>query len=224
MLHRAHVALQNDSLKEKATSTVADALQRIAQLRSCGSHRIVLGIAGAPGSGKSTLAALLNEALGPEQSVVVPMDGFHLAQRLINGTPLADRRGAIDTFDGWGYANLIGRIAAQEHEVVYAPSYERSIEDPIAATIEVTPTMSVVITEGNYLLVNAYPWRRARELLTEAWFVESDDAVRAERLVRRHVQFGKTPDAARRWVAGPDAANAEFIRATRHRADYIFVW
>jgi pantothenate kinase len=78
-----------------------------------------------------------------------------------------------------------------------------------------------VVTEGNYLLLPGGGWERVRPLLAEAWFATVADDVRRERLVRRHEQFGKAPDAARAWVDDVDEINAELIAATRDSADLV---
>ena len=116
--------------------------------------RLVFGFAGPPGSGKSTVVERLAGELGPELCVVVPMDGFHLANRLLAGTPLAERKGAVDTFDAYGYLQLLQRLRAADEPVVYAPAYERAIEEPVAGAIAVPAGIPVVLTEGNYLLLD----------------------------------------------------------------------
>ena len=91
----------------------------------------------------------------------------------------------------------------------------------VAASIAIPPSVRIVVTEGNYLLLPDHGWERVRPLLAEVWFVHVDDAVRRERLVRRHEQFGKSPDAARAWVQHVDEPNAERISATRDMADLV---
>ncbi len=183
--------------------------------------RFVLGICGAPGAGKSTMASRVGGELGPD-AVVVPMDGFHLASSVIAGTPLAARRGAPDTFDASGFVALLRRLRDQRDPVVYAPRYERAIEDPIAGAIAVAIDAPVVIVEGNYLLHAEAPWSDVAALLDETWYVEvADDRKRVARLIERHVEFGKSPTEATRWVAESDARNARLIAATRRLADLV---
>ena len=136
------------------------------------------GFAGPPGSGKSTVVERLAALLGPERCVVVPMDGFHLANRLLAGTPLAARKGAVDTFDAHGYLHLLQRLRAADEPVVYAPAYERSIEEPVAGAIAVPAEVPVVLTEGNYLLLDEAPWDRAREQLDASWFIDTPRELR----------------------------------------------
>ncbi|MFJ3908689.1 nucleoside/nucleotide kinase family protein [Streptomyces vinaceus] len=193
---------------------------RARALAATGTRRI-LGIAGPPGAGKSTLAGRLAGALGPERAVVVPMDGFHLAQAELERLGRADRKGAPDTFDAAGYAALLARLRAPAPAVVYAPAFDRSLEEPIAGSIPVEPAVRLVITEGNYLLYGAGQWAGLRALLDEVWFLAPDDTLRVRRLVERHVRHGKARAHAEEWVARSDEANARLIAAGRSRADLV---
>lgn len=172
----------------------------------------LLGITGAPGAGKTTLAASLGLP-------VVPMDGFHYADVELVRRGLLNRKGAPDTFDAEGYAALLGRVRRGERDVV-APAFERDLEQPLAGAIWVPPT-GTVVTEGNYLLLDQPRWRAVREQLDQVWHVVTDDALRVERLVARHVEFGKAPDEARAWVERVDAANAALVSAAAERADVV---
>lgn len=98
------------------------------------------------------------------------------------------------------------------------------IEEPAAGAIAVEPRIPLVITEGNYLLLEAGHWARVREQFDEAWFVNTDDELRRDRLVQRHIRFGRTPQAAREWVDRTDERNAGLVAASRHRADVQFRW
>ncbi|MCU1490430.1 MAG: nucleoside/nucleotide kinase family protein [Acidimicrobiaceae bacterium] len=182
--------------------------------------RAVLGICGQPGAGKSTLAAHLVTELGP-LAALVPMDGFHLAQAELERLGRAQRKGAPDTFDALGYVALLQRLRGSTEEVVYAPSFRRDLEEPIAGAIPVGPQVRLVVTEGNYLLDTAPGWVGVRPLLDEAWYVETDENLRLERLVARHIAFGKEPAAARAWALGPDQENARRIAEAGARADLV---
>jgi pantothenate kinase len=182
--------------------------------------RVLIGIAGAPGAGKTTLAEALVARLGGfPVAVHVPMDGFHLADVELARLGRADRKGAPDTFDALGYAALLGRVAAGE--IVWAPGFERVLEQPIAQTIPITTDTRVVVSEGNYLLLDEPEWIAVRTWFDEVWFCVQDETVRLDRLIARHVQFGKAPAAAREWVMRSDQANAELVLPTADHADKI---
>jgi pantothenate kinase len=180
--------------------------------------RTLLGIAGAPGAGKSTLAAHVVRLSG---GTVVPMDGFHLADVELVRRGLRERKGAPETFDGWGYAALLARLHEEREHDVLAPAFERDLEQPLAGAIAVPPEVRFVVTEGNYLLLDEPPWRAVRARLDAVWHVTTDDAVRLPRLVARHVAFGKDPERARAWVESVDEPNARAVEAARARADLV---
>jgi pantothenate kinase len=199
--------------------SVDEAIERARALASRG-RRTLLGITGPPGGGKSTLAEAVARELG-DRAVLVGMDGFHLAQAELVRLGRRDRMGALDTFDGAGYVALLRRLRLASEEVVYAPEFRRSIEEPIAGAVAVPRDVPLVITEGNYLLVDEGPWASVRDLLDEAWYVVQDEDRRLELLIARHVEFGKEPDFAREWVMRSDQRNAELIETTRARADAL---
>lgn len=193
-------------------------------------ERRLLGLTGAPGAGKSTIAEYLVEALisgtgtetGAAAAALVPMDGFHLANSVLRELGRAHRKGAPDTFDDAGYAALLRRLrAADPNETVYAPEYRREVEESIGSAVAVPAGVPLVLTEGNYLLLEHGAWPRARAQLDQVWFLDVDERVRIDRLVRRHEAFGKPPEAARAWTLGSDQRNAELVAATRGRADLV---
>lgn len=186
-------------------------------------RRRILGITGAPGAGKSCLAEALVAAVGP-QAVFVPLDGFHLADPELHRLGRHPRKGAADTFDAAGYLNLLRRLRNQDdgHDgVVYAPSFDRSLEAAIAGSIPVPADVPLVVTEGNYLLLELPVWEHVAGLLDECWFVDPGESTRLDRLVDRHVRYGRSPEEAHARSWGPDQDNAELITRTRPRADRV---
>ena len=203
--------------------TFDDLLHRAAALSRPG-RRALLGIAGSPGAGKTTLAERLTRTLngdGAPWVAHVPMDGFHLADVELDRLGRRDRKGAPDTFDAAGYAALLERLRRDEEDVVYAPGFERTLEQPVAGAIPVPPSARLIVTEGNYLLVDEGPWPRVRSRLDEVWYCDLDETERVRRLVARHEEFGKGHEEAVAWVLGTDRRNAESVAASRRHADLV---
>jgi pantothenate kinase len=196
---------------------LTDLLHRARELVACGGR--VLGIAGAPGAGKSTLATALVEAWG-DGAQLLPMDGFHLADDELARLRRGDRKGAPDTFDVDGYVAALSRVRTHQADVL-VPRFDRSLEAAIAGSLRVSVATELVVTEGNYLLLDAPGWRDVRRLLDEAWLLVADDELRVPQLVARHVAHGRTDEAARAWVLAVDEPNAALVAAASGDADLV---
>ncbi|WP_328991854.1 nucleoside/nucleotide kinase family protein [Kribbella sp. NBC_01245] len=185
--------------------------------------RAILGITGSPGAGKSTYAEELVRDLTilGHKVALVPMDGFHLSQAALDERGLGPVKGAPQTFDASGYVALLRRLRDPDDSVVWAPRFDRGLEDPIAASIPIGPDVTLVVTEGNYLLYEKGPWATVRPLLDECWYVDLDEAERHRRLEARHRRFGRTPEQAHERTMGSDETNARLIAATASRADAV---
>jgi len=202
-----------DELAARARELAEDA-------RHAGGRRL-LGIVGAPGAGKSTLAEAICAALGPALAARVPMDGFHLANRVLRELGLAERKGSPPSFDAGGFRALLRRLRAVDEPVVYAPEFVREWEEPVAGALAVPREVPLVVVEGNYLLLDEGDWHGTPELLDETWFLAPEETARRERLIARHLRYGRSRADAEAWVASNDDPNARVVAATAHRADRV---
>jgi pantothenate kinase len=182
-----------------------------------------LGITGAPGAGKSSVTRTVVDGLRADGIGVVwvPMDGFHFTQADLVERGLRDVMGRIDTFDAHAYLDLLTRLRDEPDQTVTAPDFDRTIEEPVPDAITVGPEVELVVTEGNYLLDTDEPWPAIRATLDEVWFVELDHEARLERLLRRHVEFGKSESEAGRWMERVDEPNARRVVARSRAADLV---
>lgn len=200
----------------------ATAYDRAADLATRG-RRSLLGITGAPAAGKSAYAEQLTAKLSADghKVALVPMDGYHLAQSVLEELGLADVKGAPHTFDSHGFVALLKRLKEAPDEQIWVPRFERELEDSIAAGIGVAPEVTLVVTEGNYLLLDEMPWATVRTLLDQCWYVEVPEQLRHARLEARHRRFGRSPEEARERTFGSDERNARLIAATAAAADAV---
>ncbi len=184
--------------------------------------RTFLGITGAPGAGKSFVAEILVDQLGNDVALV-SMDGFHLADPELRRLGRLERKGAIDTFDPGGFVHLLRRLRARDEAVVYAPRFDRGLEESIGSAVPIPAEIPMIIVEGNYLLSDEPVWRDVRPLLDESWYLEPTEEVRLARLVARHQQYGRDLEEATSRSWGSDQRNAERIAASRALATRVIM-
>ncbi|SOD63307.1 Phosphoribulokinase / Uridine kinase family protein [Streptomyces zhaozhouensis] len=183
--------------------------------------RAVLGLAGPPAAGKSTLARSLVAALG-EVAAYVPLDGFHLSNAQLDRLGLRSRKGSEPSFDAFGYAALLARlVAAAGREAVYVPDFDRTLDEPVAARHVVPAGARLVVTEGNYLALDAPGWREARTWMDRLWYVDAPEAERDARLVDRHRRHGRSASATRAWIDANDLPNSLLVATSRARCDRV---
>lgn len=134
------------------------------------------------------------------------MDGFHFPLSTLHAMPdpahALARRGAAFTFDGAAYLALVCSLRppiTPTSQTISAPSFSHTTKDPIADSIPIAPASRILVFEGNYLSLDESPWREAGDAMDEHWFVEVDEDIAAERLVRRHVKSGVAPDEESAW-------------------------
>lgn len=184
------------------------------------SQRFIVAIAGPPGSGKSTLAERLHEVLPENSAVVVPMDGFHFDDIVLNRRGLRSRKGAPETFDQAGFAALLKRIRSGEPDIAI-PVFDRSIELSRAGADIIGSDAKFILVEGNYLLLDEKPWSALGDLFDFSIFVDVPRGELERRLMERWRGHGKSDEDARSWIASNDLPNIERVLARRRKADLI---
>ena len=196
---------------------VSDLLTEIKEALESNGKRTLIGIVGKPGAGKSTVVEAIKERFDQALVSIIPMDGYHLSDEELIAQGKRDRKGAPDTFDSNAFVELLRRVKSEDGEITF-PIFHRELEASIPDEGTVPLTATVIITEGNYLLSQEHGFENVRKLLDKVYYIDINDEKRLERLIARHIRYGKTPDAAQDWAMGSDEANARYIETTKHLA------
>lgn len=194
-----------------------DALAELIRSRAKSHHgRFMVALAGPPASGKSTLAALLVASLGPGAKVL-PMDGFHFDNAVLEARGHLSRKGAPHTFDVAGFAQCLSRIRTGEEVAI--PIFDRHLELARAAGDVIDPSDRIILAEGNYLLLDRPEWHIVTGLFDLKLLIRVDEDVLVQRLRDRWASFGKPDPEA--WIAGNDLPNARVVLAESNGADLV---
>lgn len=183
--------------------------------------RIIIGIVGKPGSGKSTIALEIQRQLNSELVAIVPMDSFHMSNKILKAKNLLHCKGAPNTFDVEGFFQLLTRIREDDSHPIYYPIFHREIEESINGEGVISGDARVILVEGNYLLSKSEGWEKFQPIFDYIYFIQIPEKVRIQRLISRHVEFGKSLNEASEWALGSDEINAQFIEQTAHLADDV---
>lgn len=186
--------------------------------------RTIVGIAGPPASGKSTLAESVVQALNKDcrtampNAALLPMDGYHLDNRLLESRGLLARKGAPETFNAHGFCDAVKRLSSTNRETFH-PKFDRQMDLSIAQSIVIHPDTSIVVVEGNYLLLETKPWTSLQDVFDATVFVcPSRDAI-LDRLKQRWIKHGLDSEAAMLRARGNDLPNAELVMRESREAD-----
>lgn len=212
--------LENKSMQtiDEIAGTIAQAIEAAAP----GPGRLMVALVGPPGAGKSTIGARVCERLFEDgrACALVPMDGFHLDNAILDARGQRSRKGAPFTFDADGFVSMIARMAAADAPVIY-PLFDRSRDLAIAGAAELRTDVDIVIVEGNYLLLKEAPWDALRGHFALSVMLKPDEAILRQRLEQRWLDHGLEPDAARERAALNDLPNALYVLANSRDADLV---
>lgn len=182
--------------------------------------RFIVAIAGPPGAGKSTLSEELRRLMPEGSSIVVPMDGFHFDDIVLERRSLRSRKGAPETFDFAGFETLIKRIRSGEKDIAI-PVFDRSMELSRAAADIVDSQARFILVEGNYLLLDEDPWRRLAPLFDFSIFIDVPRPRLEQRLMQRWLGFGRSEADSRAWVESNDLPNVDRVLNARREASMV---
>ncbi|WP_334192492.1 nucleoside/nucleotide kinase family protein [Pararhodobacter sp.] len=183
-----------------------------------GPARRFVALAGPPGSGKSTLAEGLAKALGPG-AAVLPMDGYHLDNAVLEARGQRSRKGAPWTFDTDGLTRDLARLRADDRAVL-VPVFDRALDLARAAAREIGPPVRIVLVEGNYLLLDGPPWADLAPFWDLTIRLAVPEPVLEARLMARWLALGWSRDRARDWIRGNDLPNIRAVVAGSLQADF----
>ena len=206
----------------KTTPIDVDALVRLIATRD-GAARSIVAIVGAPGSGKSTLTAELERRLEAFQSgsaAVLPMDGYHYDDAVLNARGLRSRKGAPETFDVGGLLHMLERLKRDDEDSIAVPVFDRALEISRAGARLIPRAVRRILVEGNYLLLDAPPWSSLRGMFDITVAVVVPEPVLRARLVERWRGFGIAPDEIDRKVEGNDLPNGRLVATGSIAADF----
>ncbi|WP_018234959.1 nucleoside triphosphate hydrolase [Ensifer sp. BR816] len=190
--------------------------------RAAGAGRFIVAVAGPPGAGKSTLSDGLAEAIAEagESVAVLPMDGFHMDNAVLEQKGLLPRKGAPETFDVRAFLATLAAVRADDGEVL-VPVFDRSRELAIASARAIAPETRIVLVEGNYLLLDEAPWNRLDGAFDYSIFIDPGIDVLEQRLLQRWYDHGYDDETARTKAFGNDIPNARRVVGSRRASDLV---
>lgn len=196
----------------------------LVQLQATQKKRVMIALAGPPGSGKSTLAEqlvpLVNTQYGSDIATILPMDGFHLDNAILDQQNTRDRKGAPHTFDADGFINLVNRVADASTSII-VPVFDRKLDLARAGASTIQTSHQIILVEGNYLLLNQAPWQQLHAVFDYRVYLDVPESVLVRRLTQRWLDHDHTPQQALARAESNDLPNARLVAASRLAADQI---
>ena len=195
----------------------------IERIAASGPGRLMVAIAGPPGAGKSSFAQALVEALNAdaaESAAVIPMDGFHYDDGVLEARGLRSRKGSPATFDVGGLRHLLLRLRKRDEAEVAVPIFDRRLEISRAGARIVAAKVRILVVEGNYLLLKQEPWRQLAPLFDLTAMLRVSRTALENRLMQRWLGYGLTEAEARAKVLGNDLPNVDEVLEDSLKADF----
>jgi pantothenate kinase len=209
-----------------AEARVIDIEALVALAVTFSSRRHIIAIAGAPGSGKSTASEILTAQLNavcPGSAAILPMDGYHYDDVILNERGLRSRKGAPDTFDVGGLKQMLTRLKQNDEDEIAAPVFDRSLELSRGSARMIANTVRVIVVEGNYLLLNRRPWSELRSAFDTTVMIKTSEEVLRERLTKRWKDYALSPDEVNAKVELNDLLNGRFVLNNSITPDFLLI-
>ncbi|MEI4483765.1 MULTISPECIES: nucleoside/nucleotide kinase family protein [unclassified Phyllobacterium] len=210
-------------LDDRQEAVTSEDLVSAILARAADTKRLVVAIAGPPGAGKSTVSATLCAAINardPDAAVVVPMDGFHLDNAILDARDMRKRKGSPPTFDCAGFEVMLRRLREGGEDIVI-PLFDRKLDLARAGADIVKADQRILLVEGNYLLLDQAPWNRLEPLFDMTVFLQVDRLELENRLVQRWLGFGYNVGSAQARALSNDMPNADLVLEHSRPADFI---
>jgi pantothenate kinase len=186
--------------------------------------RYLVALAGPPASGKSTLAEALAEQLNqthPNRAAIIPMDGFHYDDAVLEARGDRARKGAPHTFDVAGFAHLLGRLKTNMEPEVAIPLFDRQLEVARAGAAIIAQEVELLLVEGNYLLLDRAPWDQLFAQFDLTVMIDVSEAELRRRLSQRWEALGFDAEAVALKVEENDLPNGQAVLHHSRAATFL---
>ena len=209
-------------MKKESPTTLVELAKLLAERATEG--RILMAVVGAPGSGKSTCAEQLSERLnasGIPIAAILPMDGYHFDDMILNARGLRARKGAPETFDVAGLRHMLERLRLNQEDEIAVPVFDRTLEIARAGARMISREVKVLIVEGNYLLLNSPPWSALAQYFDLTVSIRVSEEELRRRLTDRWQGIGLADSEVQAKVEANDLPNGRTVLAGSVPADFV---